>query len=64
MTQEKRSELAGNWLLIGAIAMVLRAAPVTWDLRNANSNLIYLGVVLAGYALMDADRCWPARWWR
>ena len=53
VAQEERSELAGNWLLIGAIALVFASAPVTWDLRNANSNLIYLGVVLAGYALMD-----------
>ena len=52
VAQEERSELAGNWLLIGAIALVFASSPVTWDLRNANSNLIYLGVVLAGYALM------------
>jgi len=52
VAQEERGELAANWLLIGAIALVFASAPVTWDLRNANSNLIYLGVVLAGYALM------------
>ena len=52
VAQEDRGEIVGNWLLIGAIAMVFASSPVTWDLRNANSNLIYLGVVLAGYALM------------
>jgi hypothetical protein len=53
VAQEERGDLAANWLLIGAIALVFASSPVTWDLRNANSNLIYLGVVLAGYALMN-----------
>jgi hypothetical protein len=52
VAQEERSDLAANWLLIGAIALVVASSPVTWDLRNANSTLIYLGVVLTGYALM------------
>ena len=61
VAQEERSDLAANWLLIGAIALVFASSPVTWDLRNANSNLIYLGVVLAGYALMDRRLSSPAR---
>ena len=38
------------WLLIGALALVVAGSPVAWDLRSANSNLIYLGVVMLGYA--------------
>jgi len=53
VAQEERNELVANWLLIGAIALVVASPPVTWDFRNVNSNLIYLGVVLTGYALMS-----------
>jgi hypothetical protein len=52
LSQEERSDLVANWLLVGAIALVVVSSPVTWDLRKANSNLIYLGIVLSGYALM------------
>jgi hypothetical protein len=41
-----------SWLLIGAVAILCADAPVSWDLRNANSNLIYLGLVMAGYGLL------------
>ena len=31
--------------------MILASSPISWDLRNANSNLVYLGLVMAGYGL-------------
>jgi hypothetical protein len=40
------------WLALGMISLLFANAPVSWDLRNANSNLVYLGVTLAGYALL------------
>jgi hypothetical protein len=39
------------WPLIGAIAVLLADSPIRWDLRNANNNLIYLGLVMTGYWL-------------
>lgn len=45
------SEVRAAWPLIAAVAMVIAESPIRWDLRNANSNLIYLGLVMAGYAL-------------
>ncbi len=50
MTQE-RAEIRAAWPLIGAIAVILAGSPISWDLRNANSNLVYLGLVMAGYGL-------------
>ena len=50
LTQE-RSEVRAAWPLIGAMAVALADSPIRWDLRNLNSNLIYLGLVMAGYAL-------------
>ena len=50
LTQE-RAEIRAAWPLIGAIAVVLASSPISWDLRNANSNLVYLGLVMAGYGL-------------
>src|SRR5262245_18988695 len=38
------------WMLFGVVGLILAGYAVGWDLRNMNSNLIYLGVVLAGYA--------------
>ena len=48
----EREEIRAAWLLIGAIALFVADSPVSWDLRNANSNLVMLGLVLAGYALI------------
>jgi hypothetical protein len=42
------------WVAIGLVAVVLTDSPVSWDLRNVNSNLIYLGLVMAGYALLGS----------
>jgi hypothetical protein len=50
LTQERQA-IRGAWPLIGAIAVVLASSPIGWDLRNANSNLVYLGLVMAGYGL-------------
>jgi hypothetical protein len=50
LTQE-RAELRAAWPLIGIIAILLADSPIRWDLRNANSNLVYLGLVMAGYGL-------------
>jgi hypothetical protein len=40
------------WLVVGTVAMLLADSPISWDLRNANSNLVYLGIVMAGYGLL------------
>jgi hypothetical protein len=50
LTQE-RGDVRVAWPLIGAIAILVAGSPIRWDLRNANSNLIYLGLVMAGYGL-------------
>jgi hypothetical protein len=50
LTQE-RNEIRAAWPLIGAVAVILAGSPISWDLRNANSNLVYLGLVMAGYGL-------------
>jgi hypothetical protein len=50
VTQE-RAEIRAAWPLIGVIAVILAGSPISWDLRNANSNLVYLGLVMAGYGL-------------
>jgi hypothetical protein len=49
----ERGEMRSAWLVIGAAALAVADSPVSWDLRNANSNLIYLGLVIGGYSLMD-----------
>ena len=48
---QEPDHLRAAWLLVGSVALVLTAAPVEWDLRNANSNLVSLGLVLGGFAL-------------
>ena len=50
LTQE-RTEIRAAWPLIGVIAVIVAGSPISWDLRNANSNLVYLGLVMAGYGL-------------
>lgn len=50
LTQE-RSAIRSAWPLIGVIGVILASSPISWDLRNANSNLVYLGLVMAGYGL-------------
>jgi hypothetical protein len=49
----ERPDVRAAWLLIGALALIVADSAVSWDLRNANSNLICLGAILGGYALMD-----------
>jgi Glycosyltransferase family 87 len=49
----ERPDIRAAWLLIGALALVVADGPVSWDLRNANSNLVCLGAIMGGYALMD-----------
>ncbi|HEY0442288.1 MAG TPA: glycosyltransferase 87 family protein [Xanthobacteraceae bacterium] len=44
--------LRAAWLLIAVLALPFADGPISWDLRNLNSNLIYLGLVLAGYAAL------------
>jgi hypothetical protein len=53
LTQE-RPDVRAAWPLIGIVAILLTGAAVSWDLRNANSNIIYLALVMAGYG-------WAAR---
>ena len=55
-----RAPLAGNrpadqklWPLVAVIALVTTDSPVRWDLSSANSNLIYFGLVLLGFALLQ-----------
>jgi len=55
-----RAPLAGNrpaerrlWPLAAVIALVATDSPVRWDLCNANSNLIYVGLALLGFALLQ-----------
>jgi hypothetical protein len=47
----ERAEVQAAWLAIGAAALLFADAPVSWDLRNCNSNLVVLGLVLGGYGL-------------
>jgi hypothetical protein len=42
------------WISIGFAAVLLADSPVSWDLRNVNSNLIYLGLAMSGYGLLDS----------
>jgi hypothetical protein len=51
LVQERR-DVQAAWPLIGAAAILFADAPISWDLRNANSNLVYLGLVMAGYGLI------------
>jgi hypothetical protein len=55
LVQERR-EVQAAWLLIGFVGILLADLPIDWDLRNANSNLIYLGLVMGGYGLLGS---WP-----
>ena len=57
LTQE-RAEVRAAWPLIGAFAVILANSPISWDLRNANSNLVYLGLAMAGYALAGRMPRW------
>ncbi len=51
-TVQERSDIQAAWLQIGVAAMILATSPISWDLRNANSNLVYLGLVVTGYGLL------------
>jgi hypothetical protein len=49
----ERNEVRAAWLAVGAAALIVADSPVSWDLRNSNSNLICLGLVMAGYSQLD-----------
>ncbi|MBV9993679.1 MAG: DUF2029 domain-containing protein [Caulobacteraceae bacterium] len=49
---QERPALKGAWPLFAALALVVANGPIGWDLRNANTNLVYLGLTTAGYALL------------
>ena len=44
------AEIRRGWLLIGMAGLLVAGSAVSWDLRYGNSNLIWLGAVLLGYA--------------
>jgi len=46
------AEIRSAWMLFGAIGLLLAEYPISWDLHNANSNLVCLGLVLAGYGVL------------
>jgi len=48
-----RLEYQFSWLIIGALTLIVADGPIMWDLRNWNCNLIYLGLVLTGYATVN-----------
>jgi Glycosyltransferase family 87 len=47
----ERRDIETAWPVIAAFALLVAGGPVEWDLRNANSNLVALGLVMSGYAL-------------
>lgn len=48
----ERHDIRAAWLMIAGVALIFADNPVSWDLRNSNSNLVYLGLVASGHALM------------
>ena len=52
---QERAAVQSAWLVLGLAAVLLADSPISWDLRNANSNLIVLGLVMAGYALLASS---------
>ena len=48
----ERDDIRAAWLALGAVSLGFTDWPVSWDLRAGNCNVIYLGLVLAGYGLM------------
>ena len=49
----ERAALKALWPLLAAGALLVGGGPVEWDLRNANCNLIYLGLIVVGDGLLD-----------
>jgi len=47
-----KAEIRSAWMFFGAVGLLLAEYPISWDLRNANSNLVCLGLVLAGYGAL------------
>ncbi len=47
-----KAEIRSAWMLFSVIGLLLVEYPICWDLRNANSNLVCLGLVLAGYGAL------------
>jgi hypothetical protein len=50
---QERAELQVLWPVIGTLALIAASSPLDMDLRFASNNAIYLGLVLAGYGLLD-----------
>lgn len=48
----ENQEVQSAWLAVGLISLIFCDSPVAWDLRSGNSNLVYLGLVLAAYGLV------------
>jgi hypothetical protein len=51
---QERPNVKAAWLVIGFIAMLAASSPISWDLRSVSSNLVYLGLVMAGYGLLGS----------
>jgi hypothetical protein len=51
---QEHSNVRAAWPLLGGLAILMADSPISWDLRNANSNLIHVGLVMAGYGLLSA----------
>jgi len=52
----EEGDLRAAWLLLGAASLVFVDSSVSWDLRKANGNLVYLGLCLAGYGSLRQHR--------
>lgn len=50
----ERDEIRNAWLPLGCLGVFLADMPVSWDLRGASSNLIFLGLLLAGWGSLKA----------
>jgi hypothetical protein len=48
----ENDQTQSGWLALGLASFVFYDSPLSWDLRSGNSNLVYLGMVLAAYGLL------------
>jgi Glycosyltransferase family 87 len=48
----ENDDTQSEWLALGAMALLFCDSPVSWDLRAGNSNLVYIGLILAAYILL------------
>lgn len=49
----ERPDIRAAWPAIAMFSLLIADASISWDLRNLNSNLIYIGLVIAGYSQME-----------